>query len=107
MRISDCSSDVCSSDLNLVNDCGEQRLVADQAGQNRIILPAGSHIGAEQLTQHADLGAADRKRLAHHEGKEDGKSVVEGKSVSVREELGGRRSIKKNKTMNNDHNKTN
>src|SRR3546814_14578348 len=68
MRISDWSSDVCSSDLHL--DVDRQ-----------------FHAGHHQSAAHRHLGTlpADRK------------SVVLGKSVSVRVDLGGRRIIKKKK----------
>src|SRR3546814_10050494 len=83
MRISDWSSDVCSSDLNAALDLGggsrigfgvlgarqfcddgvEHLLVADQGGQHDRVLPANAHVGAGEVPQHIDLGAADGKRL--------------------------------------------
>src|SRR3546814_19271833 len=79
MRISDWSSDVCSSDL--------------QRG-TRAFLGSPMHIVVgEQLS-------ALRRGRAHDQVcvQRDRKSVVQGKSVSVRVDLGGRRSIKKKKT---------
>src|SRR3546814_3954254 len=76
MPISDWRSDVCSSDLH------RRRLHAAFAG-----FRAG---GAESLAggaRAAGAGAAGAKR----------QSVVNGKSVSVRVNLGGRRVIKKTK----------
>src|SRR3546814_20074387 len=80
MRISDWSSDVCSSDLELAP------------------LRVGDH--------RADLGTLAagsfrdgvRERLQRQTGvtREDRKSVVQGKSVSVRVGLGGGRIIKQN-----------
>src|SRR3546814_18669765 len=74
LRISDWSSDVCSSDL-----CPARR--ADGAGGNRCrrTVPAGR---GDPARQH-------RRQLR------DRKSVVEGKSVSVRVDVGCRRIIKK------------
>src|SRR3546814_14665707 len=92
MRISDWSSDVCSSDLlfhftlklplplqqllQLVDDLG---LAATEQSRN---------LGQTLLF----VGNVGQCRRAG-----DRKSVVEGKSVSVRVDLGGRRSIKKKK----------
>src|SRR3546814_16324858 len=70
VRISDGSSDVCSSDLAVEHVDVQPALRADQGGEQ-----------------------ADRPRAGHQEG--DRKSVVSGKSVSVRVDLGGRRIITK------------
>src|SRR3546814_16800684 len=86
MRISDWSSDVCSSDLSV-------------------------HIAAHSLgtivAQHFAVKHANRVRSLALFGPflapPDRKSVVEGKSVSVRVDLGGRRIIKK-KHKNNIYN---
>src|SRR3546814_20446912 len=72
MRISDWSSDVCSSDL--------KRVFLKRAGE------AGER--AYELTADFPVLPGDTLRL-------DRKSVVSGKSVSVRVDLGGRRSITK------------
>src|SRR3546814_11794993 len=93
LRISDWSSDVCSSDL---------------------LLRIRARIGQEILEGIAALFTADRpverviataEALRHrrHIGRRDlecgdRKSVVEGKSVSVRVDLGGRRILNKNNT---------
>src|SRR3546814_17388629 len=74
MRISDWSADVCSSDLD--RGGAEVRLEEQQQC---------SKPQEPQRLQHALQSRADRK------------SVVSGKSVSVRVDLGGRRSIKNNK----------
>src|SRR3546814_2777671 len=73
MRISDWSSDVCSSDLG------------DDAAAHRV--PEGR--------QHEQRRADDERRDRDPQIDRDRKSVVEGKSVSVRVDLGGRRIIKK------------
>src|SRR3546814_15998077 len=81
MRISDWSSDVCSSDLRareltrgIGRDMFEHRAVA------QVDVPV--------------VGAADRQAVG------DRKSVVSGKSVSVRVDLGGRRIIQKKTSKN-------
>src|SRR3546814_7014712 len=82
MRISDWSSDVCSSDL---------------------ARPAERHDDLEKGAERP--GAVDRRRLLqrHRQPRQEAaqhparKSVVSGKSVSVRVDLGGHRIIKKKK----------
>src|SRR3546814_14782691 len=97
MRISDWSSDVCSSDLGRAvivmldhaADVKRQHLpfaLPPTAAGHRVpavALQLGP--GAEQtgVVGHVEHGAIDRK------------SVVKGKSVSVRVDHGGRRTIKK------------
>src|SRR3546814_17833768 len=108
MRISDWSSDVCSSDLawrsevqgfaklpHAVLDSDAFRALPD-AGKVAILALCRNHNGANNgriaLTR---TGAVDRK------------SVVWGKSVSVRVDLGGRRTIKKITKIKSRDNKTN
>src|SRR3546814_21085898 len=88
MRISDWSSDVCSSDLSLAV----------------VLHPNTSTVEVRlaDLALEDGVGVAlDERRcrgLAGFLGREgDRKSVVEGKSVSVRVDLGGRRIINKKK----------
>src|SRR3546814_14804754 len=101
MRISDWSSDVCSSDLLLLRgQLGGGFLLlllllrGALALQPRLLL--GFLFGAEPLLLDAPgfglLGGGDTGLEPR-----DRKSVVEGKSVSVRVDLGGRRSIKQKK----------
>src|SRR3546814_12159404 len=78
MRISDWSSDVCSSDLN---GARWPRVLGGRPGRS---------CQEGRLWRHA-AEAGDRRRG------QDRKSVVSGKSVSVRVDLGGRRIIKKKK----------
>src|SRR3546814_18466751 len=97
MRISDWSSDVCSSDL------GIDRLHRNRnAGGLRIVLVDQRDLGAERLAdlleiaEHLRLGVEACHRRHHDAGRApDRKSVVEGKSVSVRVDPGVRRRIKK------------
>src|SRR3546814_12423313 len=126
MRISDWSSDVCSSDLEhgarlhlaigTDHDAWANRHARDEAG-------AGTdHRRAAYRAARADVSAlADAYfGLDHHTGSdvtaladlravgdEDRKSVVSGKSVSVRVDLGGRRIIKKKKKINRNTEKDN
>src|SRR3546814_13795891 len=88
MHISDWSSDVCSSDLGLSD--GRSRSGADQMGPHRSAAPdAVGGAGAEILVRGGQpVRGAGRSRA-------DRKSVVEGQSVSVRVDLGGRRIMNK------------
>src|SRR3546814_14150616 len=129
MRISDWSSDVCSSDLQvfagfLVHALhGQLHLAAVHADALHLHGVAFLHHvgnGVDALRrQLADVDEAVARTQEVHEGAEvdhlhylavvdladlrlrhdraDRKSVVEGKSVSVRVDLGGRRRIKKKK----------
>src|SRR3546814_17124849 len=95
MRISDWSSDVCSSDLRWM-DWQLTTLVSGMVPlfQSLVRTPKEQQ-QPEQIARHRDVSAAAVQivdaRLA------DRKSVVSGKSVSVRVDLGGRRIIKKKK----------
>src|SRR3546814_14070359 len=112
MRISDWSSDVCSSDLRrwrrargrILREDNGQRINqrAWQRSGERIIdglrvAPGRHHLVApkprQMLGQCRLAEPDDLFELAHR----DRKRVVEGTSVSVRVDLGGRRSIKKKK----------
>src|SRR3546814_11157090 len=88
MRISDWSSDVCSSDLVVAVDRGNDHVRQLQGGDGarQVFGFAGIQgIGAAMahIAERAAAGALDRK------------SGVEGKRVAVRVDLGGSRSIKK------------
>src|SRR3546814_13502246 len=111
MRISDWSSDVCSSDLGLQGH--EDRRFAQPAAQpdaNDTEDPTQQERQApgvvEDLRRGEDLrqrrGGQGAKQIAEGQAslEEDRKSVVSGKSVSVRVDLGGRRIFKKNNTTN-------
>src|SRR3546814_19416771 len=86
MRISDWSSDVCSSDLVVaaieVHERIARAFLHDVARPNEalFIIQSGRGFGLFEI---------------------DRKSVVSGKSVSVRVDLGGRRIIKKNRLHSN------
>src|SRR3546814_18326276 len=119
MRISDWSSDVCSSDLATRGDgeTGEDvtanlrtiraiplRLRGD--GWPRVLEVRGEvympRAGFEKYNEQASASEGKIKPLVNPRNAAAGslrqldrKSVVEGKSVSVRVDLGGRRMIKK------------
>src|SRR3546814_16196829 len=88
MRISDWSSDVCSSDLRRAGRPQYPRLSVARRAR-----PARGHAAGARDLRHAQLAAEPGSRH-----RADRKSVVEGKSVSVRVTLGGRRIIKKKKS---------
>src|SRR3546814_14833417 len=108
MRISDWSSDVCSSDL-----VGERGELAAQAGRHALALPladarlvVGPHRRRQDVRPGADVGEAVvvtghrggdvRARAGPREQPAgDRKSVVQGTSVAVRVGPGGRRTLKK------------
>src|SRR3546814_12347672 len=108
MRISDWSSDVCSSDLRL-----QEAMVKTGGNTNCTLTLALSYSARWEITEAARRLAKqvqsgeitpddiDESRVAQ-QLTTDRKSVVSGKSVSVREDLGGGRSIKKkNKNISN------
>src|SRR3546814_16218293 len=82
MRISDWSSDVCSSDLGEVAVESQQRQVGDAA--DREPWPG------DRMAERA-LGSNGRHAHHRREAEQDRKSVMQGKSVSVRVDIGGRR----------------
>src|SRR3546814_3597010 len=92
MRISDWSSDVCSSDLYTHTfDFGTLMAGNDTVFQQALSV---NFLGASALVWAMALifiGGAGKSA--------DRKSGVEGKSVSVRVDLGGRRIIKKKKLL--------
>src|SRR3546814_11872552 len=102
MRISDWSSDVCSSDLRhphrgeiALRPQDRRGAVANLAHRgNRQLLPDA--IGPARREQPI-VDAFDARKLdpAQCEADIDRKSVVEGKSVSVSVAIGGRRILKK------------
>src|SRR3546814_19087664 len=87
MRISDWSSDVCSSDLGAISFLSP------------CVLPLVPGITAEKKSKPGKLrqgAAVSIEGLTPGVAYKDRKSVVSGKSVSVRVDLGGRRIITKN-----------
>src|SRR3546814_11656339 len=117
MRISGWSSDVCSSDLRLAiesatGDLGGQDqiyclqlaileaertllgVVGDIAAELHTLRAVRNRLAAEARIQRQRIEIEDLRRKIRDQ---DRKSVVSGKSVSVRVDLGGRRDIKKKK----------
>src|SRR3546814_18671018 len=133
MRISDWSSDVCSSDLRgvLVLDHagdGAERTVGDvprdrapelpRRDAPRLAIGTGRddrHIGVaeggvEVIAEGVELTDHLARQMRLGDGaraQQDRKSAVEGKSVSVRVDLGGRRIITNTKTNKNKSKKYN
>src|SRR3546814_20812280 len=104
MRISDWSSDVCSSDLSLaMTEVGVGSIRQRQDMMRLLEVRRVDHLAGD--LEHADAGVGgeridDRLRARDLFGRRregDRKSGVEGKRVSVRVDLGGRRTIKKTK----------
>src|SRR3546814_19817716 len=94
MRISDWSSDVCSSDLD--------GSIRPYAGGEAAISSA-SRPGASSL-RRISPSPAPAPRPWPSCAPPDRKSVVSGQSVSVRVDLGGRRIIKKKRQHTHTHN---
>src|SRR3546814_16784375 len=111
MRISDWSSDVCSSDLDAMLAMRDD-IVPELAWQmgRPVRYGAGELRGFEERARHMIAIAPQALAPIAPEartGFRERKSVVEGKSVSVRVDLGGRRNIKtKLKIEDIDTNKT-
>src|SRR3546814_12889982 len=106
MRISDGSSDVCSSDLPADVDPDQQEDHDREARIDRVVIGGAGDERCERQTaglqQRTGEHAADQCRArvdarVRHEA--DRKRVAYGKSVAVRVDSGGRRSYKKNITL--------
>src|SRR3546814_11511574 len=100
MRISDWSSDVCSSDLEIFAD--------EQQFRPRIAKDEADFGGRETAVDRCETGPRTRRpakeripavmvfgQRRHAVTRRDRQSVVQGKRVSVRVELGGRRTSRK------------
>src|SRR3546814_18962680 len=112
MRISDWSSDVCSSDLGLTLDVQKgQTFDYKDDKKDKISLTAGttSADGRSNIMAHFGYSkqgavygkrrpgnAVDNTPLIYTGAAQDRKSVVKGTRVSVRVDLGGGRIIKRN-----------
>src|SRR3546814_16170612 len=93
MRISDWSSDVCSSDLQPQGFPQRGREIRPpHAGEQRWPQPV-----LDQLRENPRSHRKADVQPGRGSAAGDRKSVVKGKSVSVRVDLGGRRIIKKKK----------
>src|SRR3546814_1323841 len=102
LRISDWSSDVCSSDLPPADGGTEARVRREgrSAGPGLLGPPwlGFRRDGGKRLRQEHGAEGHDRSAAAGRRKRPDRKSVVKGKSVSVRVDLGGRRIITKKRT---------
>src|SRR3546814_12993348 len=102
MRISDWSSDVCSSDLIRA---AAVKLDAVQRAALGLDPFTGNAISPQAVLEQlprggggpVDLGPMSGDQCRRHIMRRDRKSVGEGKRVAVREDRGGRRYIKKKK----------
>src|SRR3546814_13757599 len=107
MRISDWSSDVCSSDLQGGRRGAFAILDLETGRALQLAEPAflAGDAPAHRHDRDIDVGRVGRGKLDLDDGvgalqrhdEADRKSVVSGKSVSVRVDLGGRRIIKNKK----------
>src|SRR3546814_11310940 len=102
MRISDWSSDVCSSDLKYKQlrergafGRGNMRYHFVSAVSSAAIAAAAMTFATSAFAQDGDAGSMATGQPLALQGAADRKSVVLGKSVSVRVDLGGRRISKK------------
>src|SRR3546814_20906292 len=99
MRISDWSSDVCSSDLRCAALEVDEWKAASKDGQWGGLQPLCRRRRPTVQPVAGDRSCQIETFAREPANGEDRKSVVSGKSVSVRVDLGGRRIIKKKKLM--------
>src|SRR3546814_10926934 len=112
MRISDWSSDVCSSDLTMFAPPWMTRSSPSDAGTREVVLTMlhESYVGVLRAQASGGCNGSTSFKpstksrsaipnIAFHMSKRQGdrKRVVQGKSVSVRVAIGGRSIIKKKK----------
>src|SRR3546814_11591577 len=105
--MSDWSSDVCSSDLDLLTfsqaceDLGVVHGLLARLHFSRLI----TALVEREHDERSLAGSNQRLRWPEQRGlRTDRKSVVEGTRVAVRVDLGGRRILKKQKHLNDTHN---
>src|SRR3546814_18024283 len=111
MRISDWSSEVCSSDLLATNRVGihiiakckhvayAERIKINNTAVKGTITRRVDRVSGKPFHAHPAFMRAPGA-FRDTQSKADRKSVVSGKSVSVRVDLGGRRIITKKKKIN-------
>src|SRR3546814_17043747 len=99
MRISDWSADVCSSDLAHLGIVGQQDAEPGDTATRDFVLQRRAHRLADRGSRIVKRGApvrggdadVDGDTTGGATGARDRKTVVSGKSVSGRVDLGGRR----------------
>src|SRR3546814_12059066 len=124
MRISDWSSDVCSSDLiafeanvfvsGLMIEMDRAHGLLRMTSRSSAVVEGAHAKTLKPQALHVDIGVEDVSlvtetfrlgefvaELVDHALSVDRKSVVSGKSVSVRVDIGGRRDLKKKKKKKN------
>src|SRR3546814_18322503 len=104
MRISDWSSDVCSSDLRSSRLASSWRTTSvhlTETTQGPSCRSNPSYVSSISAEPPECLEKRHWRSSRTIRASTDRKSVVSGKSVSVRVDLGGRRIIKKKKNMIN------
>src|SRR3546814_12266939 len=107
MRISDWSSDVCSSDLERQRAQVRERAVAgaeivEREADALVLEAADDRLREREIVEQRTFGDLDLEPRGRIAGLgEDRQSVVWGKSVSVRVGLGGRSILKKTKRCEN------
>src|SRR3546814_18224584 len=94
MRISDWSSDVCSSDLSSYSATSRVTTLPEPIIAHVPMVTPGRMVlfAPSEAPRRTRMGETSQSASVSGE---DRKSVVSGKSVSVRVDLGGRRIIKK------------
>src|SRR3546814_13619346 len=107
MRISDWSSDVCSSDLGGGDcRCSIAGLSCGSAAPPGIMIASVNAVAANMrcigyVPDGRKWVGSTGRMIGSSAGSRDRKSVVEGKTVSVRVDLGGRRIINHKKYLKN------
>src|SRR3546814_17674926 len=102
MRISDWSSDVCSSDLAPQHEVN-LLLLRPHPEEAAPHTATGGCLEGCATRWHSVATSCSRRDKRGSAASGDRKSVVEGKSVSVRVDLGGRRIIKKKRKRREDN----
>src|SRR3546814_11623095 len=114
MRISDGNSDVCSSDLTDLGPAaslaeGPRSVSRAAASRSNRVLNSRNSKRRRTSSTSMEVGSKARSSIDSSSGTSrsstDRKSVGEGKSVSVRLELGGSRTHTKKKKRNKNQNK--
>src|SRR3546814_14470389 len=101
VRISDWSSDVCSSDLDLF-----RRQMIEPDRRHPLDAEFSCRLQNPRVRDHSIIGINEDRRDEVELDEADRKSVVSGTRVSVRVDLGGRRIINKKRLYENQSHST-